>query len=199
MGTDKISETVNDLDSDGSNFSAFSDSDTCEVSSPFSSSSGSSEGEEGVQPESGRGRKRKRRALPKCATTDLELGWKKKTNSDGSALFGVPGINKNLNISQDNSPWDVFEIFFSPELFTLIQSETNRYAMQQINQKKQEGSLKLKFVFAQWDTVSFQEIKKFFSIVVHMSVLGKSSLRALLDFASGYSHPICSFCWNVSG
>jgi len=39
IGTDKISETVNDLDSDGGSFSELSDSDTCEVDSPFNSSS----------------------------------------------------------------------------------------------------------------------------------------------------------------
>ena len=39
MGTDKISETVNDSDSDGGSFSELSDSDMCKVNSPFSSSS----------------------------------------------------------------------------------------------------------------------------------------------------------------
>jgi hypothetical protein len=49
IGTDKISEIVNDLDSDGGSFSDLSDSDTCKVSSPFGSSS--SEEEEVVHPE----------------------------------------------------------------------------------------------------------------------------------------------------
>jgi len=40
-------------------------------------------------------------------------------------FFGVPGVNKNLHITQDSSPRDIFEIFFSPELFQLIQKETN--------------------------------------------------------------------------
>ena len=39
--TDKISEIVNDWDSDGGSFSELSDSDTCKVSSSFSSSSSS--------------------------------------------------------------------------------------------------------------------------------------------------------------
>jgi hypothetical protein len=46
IGTDKISDTVNDMDSDGGSFSDLSDRDTCEVNSPFSSSSSSEEGEE---------------------------------------------------------------------------------------------------------------------------------------------------------
>jgi hypothetical protein len=46
IGTDKINEIVNDLDSDGGSFSELSDSDTCKVNSPFSNSS-----EEVFQPE----------------------------------------------------------------------------------------------------------------------------------------------------
>jgi len=55
IGTDKITENMNDSDSDGGSFSEISDSDMCKVSSPFddssSSSSSSSEEEEVVQPE----------------------------------------------------------------------------------------------------------------------------------------------------
>ena len=76
IGND-TSEIVNDSDSDGGNFSELSDSDTCKVHSPFSSSS-SSEEEAIVQPEPDRGRKKTRRAIPKGADTDFELGWKEK-------------------------------------------------------------------------------------------------------------------------
>jgi len=74
-----IGETVNDSDSDGGNVSELSDSDTCKVHSPFSSSSSSSsKDEEIVQPEPDRGRKKTRRALPKQADIDFELGWKEQ-------------------------------------------------------------------------------------------------------------------------
>ena len=43
IGTDKISDIVNDLDSDGGNFSEHSNSDMCKVNSPFSSSSSNKE------------------------------------------------------------------------------------------------------------------------------------------------------------
>ena len=100
-------------------------------------------------------------------------------NSDGSetCILRCTRINKNFNITQDSSPWDIFEIFFTPEIFKLMQKETNRYATQQIKEKKQEGLLTPKCVFAQWHTVSSQEIKKFFVIIIHMSLLRKSSLR----------------------
>ena len=73
-----IGETVNDSDSDGGNVSELSDSDTCKVHSPFSSSSSSREEEETVQPEPDIGRKKTRRALPKRADIDFELGWKEQ-------------------------------------------------------------------------------------------------------------------------
>ena len=144
---------------DGGSFSELSDSNMCKVNSPFSSSS--SEEEEVVQPEPDRGTKRTRRTLPKHTNKDSELEWKEQIQTVQTPAFsGVPGINKNLHINQDSSPWDVFEIFFSLEVFQLIQKETNRYAMQKTNKKKQEGPLKPKSLLAQWIRVSLQEIKK---------------------------------------
>jgi hypothetical protein len=68
---------------------------------------------------------------------DFELGWKEQIQLVQKPAFcGVPGINKKFNITQDSSPWDIFEIFFSPEMFKRRQKETNRYAKQQINKKK---------------------------------------------------------------
>jgi len=52
---------LNDSDSDGGSFSELSDSDTCEINSPFSSNS---EEEEVFQSEPDRGRNRTRRAIP---------------------------------------------------------------------------------------------------------------------------------------
>ena len=163
IGTDKISEIVNDWDSDCGSFSELSDSDTCKVNSPFSSSSSSSrsEEEEVVQPEPDRGTKRIRRALPKRTNTDFELRWKEQMQTVQKLAFsGVRRINKNFQITQDSSPWDTFEILFSPEMFKLTQKETNRYATQQIIKKKQQGPLKPKSVFALWNGVSLQEMKK---------------------------------------
>jgi len=106
IGTDKISETVNDADSDGGSFSELSDSDTCKVNSPFSSSSSSSSKEEEVfQPEPARGMKRICRALPKCTNTNFELGWKEQIQTVQKPAFsGVPGINKNFEITQHSPP-----------------------------------------------------------------------------------------------
>jgi hypothetical protein len=72
IGTDKISEIVNDLDSDDGSFSELSNSETYEANSPFSSSDSEEAEEEIVQRKPDRGRKRTRRAIPKHANTDLE-------------------------------------------------------------------------------------------------------------------------------
>jgi hypothetical protein len=77
--SDKISEIVNESDSDGGNFNELCDSDTCKVNLPFSSSNSSnSEEEEFIQPEPRRGRKRTWRSLRKRADTDFELQWKEQ-------------------------------------------------------------------------------------------------------------------------
>ena len=105
--TDKISEILNDSDSDGGSFSELSDSDTCKVNSPFSSSSSSSSSkeEEVFQPEPARGMKRICRALPKCTNTNFELGWKEQIQTVQKPAFsGVPGINKNFEITQHSPP-----------------------------------------------------------------------------------------------
>jgi hypothetical protein len=47
----------------------------------------------------------------------------------------------------------------------------------QLKKKKQEGHRKPKSVFAQWNPLIFQEIKKTLSIEIHMSMLCKSSLQ----------------------
>jgi len=89
---------------------------------------------------------------------------------------GVLGINKNFQITQDSSSWDIFEIFFSPEMFKLIQKETNRYAKQKINKKTRGLSITQICIC----TVEYNLIarnKDFFVIIIHMSVLCKSSLR----------------------
>ena len=123
IGTDNIGENLNDSDSDGSSCSELPDRDTCEVNSHFSSSSSSSssssrsEEEEVFQSEPGTGRKRTRRALPKCANIDSELGWKEQTQTVQKPAFSrVPGINQNIHMNEESSPWDIFEIFFSPEM-----------------------------------------------------------------------------------
>ena len=134
IGTDKISEIVNDSGSDGGSFSELSDSDMCKVSSPFGGCSSEEEGV--VQPEVDRGTKRKRRTLPNRANTDFDLRWKEKNQAvQKPALCGVQGIYKNFQITQCSSALDIFEIFFSPETFKHTQG--NKPICKAANKQKQ--------------------------------------------------------------
>jgi hypothetical protein len=110
---------VNDSDTYDYSFSELSNSETYEANSPFgSSSSEEAEEEEIVQRKPDRGRKRTCRAIPKCTNTALELGWIETIRKIQKPAFsGVPGINKNYQITQDSSPLDIFEIFFCTDLF----------------------------------------------------------------------------------
>jgi hypothetical protein len=124
-----------------------------------SSSSSDSLEEKVVWPKPDKGTKRIQRALPNRTNTDFDLGWKEQIHSVKKPAFSsVPAINKNCQITQDSSPWDIFEIFFRPQIFKLIQKETNRYAKQQIN-KKQEGCLSPKSVFALWHSLTARNKK----------------------------------------
>lgn len=92
IGTDKIGEIMNDLDSDGRSFTELSVHDTCEVK--ISVSSSSEEKLVVVQPERDIERNRTRRAIPKCANRDLGLGWKEKIEQIRKlTFFRIPGIN----------------------------------------------------------------------------------------------------------
>jgi hypothetical protein len=68
-------------------------------------------------------------------------------------------------------------LFFDNEILVVIEKETNRYAEQQINKKKEEGPLKPKTVHGQWKEASVQEIKLFFAIVINMCLLRKPYIR----------------------
>ena len=111
-------------------------------------------------------------------TTDSDLGWKLNIQPSDRPLFcGQPGVNPDLDIGPDSTPIDIFRLLFTDEIFRLIQTETNRYADQQINKEKQKGPLKKKSVYTLWKNVSMKEIKIFFSIIIHMCLVRKPQLR----------------------
>lgn len=161
----EITELVNDSDSDGYELEELDELDQNEeILHP--------EPPVPLQNEPARGRKRRK------PPTDSELGWTLNIDATNKPAFsGHPGPNLNLDISADSTPLDIFSLFFTPEILSTIQTETNRYASQQIKKKQQEGSLKKKSIYALWKDVSLQEIKIFFAIVIHMSLVKKPQLR----------------------
>jgi hypothetical protein len=82
------------------------------------------------------------------AHTGRDLGWKQNIYPIKKCTFsGQPRLNQNLTIMEENSPVDFFGMFFGNEMFGDIQSETKRYAKQQIN-VREHGPLRPKSVYA---------------------------------------------------
>jgi hypothetical protein len=64
------------------------------------------------EPQPERGQKRKHQATR--LTTDKDLGWKQNIYTANKPTFsGQPGLNPNLEITEDISPIDVFNLFFN--------------------------------------------------------------------------------------
>jgi len=160
--TDEMSEIVNDSASDGGSFSELSDSDTCKVNSPFSSSS-----EEGkvIQPEPDMGMKRIHSALPKCTNTDFELGWKEQIQTVQKPAFsGVPGINKNFQITQKTAIPGIYLKYSS------AQKCSNSYRRKHFLENR-----KKKKISSQWDhllAIKWKNIRDVFILTTaHEDVL----------------------------
>jgi hypothetical protein len=79
---------------------------------------------------------------------DRDLGWKEDIYPIKKCIFsGQPGLNPNLTIMEENSLTDFLRLFFDSGMFGDIQSETKRYAKQQVGVRKQQGPLKLKSIY----------------------------------------------------
>jgi hypothetical protein len=59
-------------------------------------------------------------------TTDKYLGWKQNIYTANKPTFsGQTGLNPNLEIKEDSSPIDVFNLFFDNGIIAEFQSETD--------------------------------------------------------------------------
>lgn len=81
------------------------------------------------------------------------------------------------DIDHDSILFDVFKLFISQTFLREIKQQTNLYASQQIRDAKQENAVRRNSLFQLWKTLTLVNLKKFFAIVLHMSVLKKPQLR----------------------
>lgn len=88
---------------------------------------------------------------------------------------GTPHITNSIN--SNSNELDCFKIFFSDSLIKLIKKETNRYAFTTIKSLKRRNLLKKKSVWHKWKPVTLSELKNFFSIIVHMSLVEKPHIK----------------------
>lgn len=78
-------------------------------------------------------------------------------------------------VSQNPSPFECFSIFFPHSFWLLLKTETNRYASQMRAKQLRTGILKPGSMLHSWKPVKIQELKSFFGIVIHMSLVRKES------------------------
>ena len=74
-----------------------------------------------------------------------------------------------LNIPETaTTPLDFFHLFLTLEMLRHFKSETNRYAASEIRRKVSPGP---NSVFRQWKTVTLNEMRGFFTILIHMMLV----------------------------
>ncbi|UYV60967.1 PGBD5 [Cordylochernes scorpioides] len=85
-----------------------------------------------------------------------------------------PGLNLVGDVS---SPFDAFSLFFTENIFKSIKEETNRYARSIIDRESKKGPLKPHGMLAKWKAVSVAQIKLFFCVIIHMSLVKKPGMK----------------------
>ncbi|CAK1581773.1 unnamed protein product [Parnassius mnemosyne] len=81
-------------------------------------------------------------------------------------------------IDKNSSEIDCFSVFFTNDFWKLLKTETNRYAAQMKTKLARRGLLKPGSMLDKWTPVTLEELKLFFSIIIHMSLVHKESFDA---------------------
>ncbi|UYV82776.1 USP34, partial [Cordylochernes scorpioides] len=103
-----------------------------------------------------------------------------------------PGLNLVGDVS---SPFDAFSLFFTENNFKSIKEETNRYARSIIDRESKKGPLKPHGMLAKWKAVSVAQIKLFFCVIIHMSLVKKPGMK---DYWSTHRFLKNAFCQSIN-
>ncbi|UYV78050.1 PGBD5 [Cordylochernes scorpioides] len=103
-----------------------------------------------------------------------------------------PGLNLVRDVS---SPFDAFSLFFTENIFKSIKEETNRYARSIIDRESKKGPLKPHGMLAKWKAVSVAQIKLFFCVIIHMSLVKKPGMK---DYWSTHGFLKNAFCQSIN-
>ena len=95
-----------------------------------------------------------------------------------SQFTGSPGPTPLFYQENADSPYDVFKLIFTDELFEVLVSETNRYARQEIAIMRDEGQLKPHSRKHDWVDVSRQELEVFLGLTL---LTGVVNIRGTLE------------------
>ena len=94
------------------------------------------------------------------------------------------------NIDEDSSPYDIFKMIFTEEVFQFLVDQTNLYYEQYIHEKGGLESLPQHSRFRSWTPVSVPEMKVFMAIVLYQGLVRLSrydmywSKNELINFKS---------------
>ncbi|UYV68686.1 PGBD5 [Cordylochernes scorpioides] len=103
-----------------------------------------------------------------------------------------PGLNL---VGDGSSPFDAFSLFFTENIFKSIKEETNRYARSIIDRESKKGPLKPHGMLAKWKAVSVAQIKLFFCVIIHMSLVKKPGMK---DYWSTHGFLKNAFCQSIN-
>ncbi|XP_045775766.1 piggyBac transposable element-derived protein 4-like [Maniola jurtina] len=95
-------------------------------------------------------------------------------------------------VDQTASQYDCLQLFFNDSFWILIKAETNRYASQMTTKLAEKGQLKPDSMLATWKPVTLKELKLFFSIVIHMTLVRKETFNSYWSARSILHTPFCS-------
>ncbi|XP_070205909.1 piggyBac transposable element-derived protein 4-like [Littorina saxatilis] len=87
---------------------------------------------------------------------------------------GVPGLH--IDMDDDSRPIDFYRLFMDDDILRHIMEETNRYATSCIADKRQQGPLEPRSIFATWKPVTVGDVKNFISICLHMGLVHKPQI-----------------------
>ncbi|UYV77718.1 PGBD5 [Cordylochernes scorpioides] len=135
------------------------------------------------------------RMLTTCRDTSTTAGtWRKDDPSPPTPppFTARPGLNLVGDVS---SPFDAFSLFFTENIFKSIKEETNRYARSIIDRESKKGPLKPHGMLAKWKAVSVAQIKLFFCVIIHMSLVKKPGMK---DYWSTHGFLKNAFCQSIN-
>ncbi|XP_034833267.1 piggyBac transposable element-derived protein 4-like [Maniola hyperantus] len=95
-------------------------------------------------------------------------------------------------VDQTSSQYDCLQLFFNDSFWLLVKSETNRYALQMKAKLANRGQLKPGSMLASWKPVTLSELKLFFSIVIHMTLVHKDTFNSYWSAKSILHTPFAS-------
>ncbi|XP_025206936.1 piggyBac transposable element-derived protein 4-like [Melanaphis sacchari] len=110
---------------------------------------------------------RRQGALPK---------WRQKNSKPKPHPFtGNQYITNEVN--ENSTELKCFQLYFPQFIVKLIKKETNRYAFSVIRSLKRRNVIKKNSIWHKWKPLTISEVYKFFSIILHMSLVEKPHIK----------------------